>query len=310
MSYTVEVEFAAAYELVVSCYVFTQPQHYRTLELPSWWPNTVRKQLGETLLQRIPKANHPWLKGGLSELGALVRQYQGHPGVEEFVRWLTNVSGGELYDLLAPVARGLSPDILSHLNEFRDFWADLLQVWYEHYYRTMDPQILHLLEDSAATLRQVAGITPASQVVTLASRGIQIEADTEFTTVVLVPQYHFSPWNLILAFGSVQQIFYPVDRPVGPGEPPRDLVRVTKALGDENRLRILQFIAQAPRPFMEVVQFSRLSKGTVHHHLVALRAAGLVVVRERHDIGSTTYELREDAADAVAQRLREFLFGC
>jgi DNA-binding transcriptional ArsR family regulator len=58
--------------------------------------------------------------------------------------------------------------------------------------------------------------------------------------------------------------------------PPVELMRMTRALADPSRVQLLKLITQAPKSFTEVVNISNLSKGTVHHHMMMLRAAGLI----------------------------------
>ena len=127
--------------------------------------------------------------------------------------------------------------------------------------------------------------------------------------VLLVPQYHYRPWNLNEYHRGLRIIMYPVDAlATPPGELPPGLLRLTRALADENRLRILRLLASSPRSFTEVVESTRLAKSTVHYHLVLLRAAGLVRV---HDAGesATGYSLRGEALDEVRARLGTFLQG-
>ncbi len=94
--------------------------------------------------------------------------------------------------------------------------------------------------------------------------------------------------------------------PPVPGTPPPALLRLTHALSDESRLRILRYLAAGERSFTEVVREIGLAKSTVHHHLVALRAAGLV--RVRHDAANAVgYGLRADALDDLDARLTSFL---
>jgi DNA-binding transcriptional ArsR family regulator len=62
---------------------------------------------------------------------------------------------------------------------------------------------------------------------------------------------------------------------------PDDLDRVWKALGDETRRAILDFLRERPRTTTEVVeQFPRLSRFAVMKHMEVLRDAGLIVTRE------------------------------
>jgi len=109
--------------------------------------------------------------------------------------------------------------------------------------------------------------------------GIDMQIDQqEPQTVLLVPQYHYRPWNLYALFAELKVYEYPVDAlPTAPEDPPPALLRLTRALADENRLRILRFLAGGRRSFTEVVHdsahsllllindilvFSRIGSGT------------------------------------------------
>jgi DNA-binding transcriptional ArsR family regulator len=126
--------------------------------------------------------------------------------------------------------------------------------------------------------------------------------------VLLVPQYHFRPWNVFQDYRGLRVIQYPADAlPAMPGEPPPGLLRLTRALSDESRLRILRFLAMGSRSFTDVVQFMGLAKSTVHHHMVVLRAAGLVRVHDSGEKATTAYSLRPGAVDQVRDMLRAYL---
>jgi DNA-binding transcriptional ArsR family regulator len=79
-------------------------------------------------------------------------------------------------------------------------------------------------------------------------------------------------------------------------------------------LTILRLLAEGPHSFTEVVRATGLSKSTVNHHMVMLRAAGLVRVQDTasgthqgHPYKPVTYVLRPDAIDDLADRLHEYL---
>lgn len=62
------------------------------------------------------------------------------------------------------------------------------------------------------------------------------------------------------------------------------------------------------RSFTDVVRKTGLAKSTVHHHLVALRASGLV--RVHHDAANAVgYSLRAGALDDLDARLTSFLYN-
>lgn len=83
--------------------------------------------------------------------------------------------------------------------------------------------------------------------------------------------------------------------------PPAKLVAVLRALGDENRLRIVGLLARRPHYAQELVELLELSPATVSHHVRLLRGAGLV--RMRKDPPYFQYSLDEDMLRAAGQML-------
>jgi DNA-binding IclR family transcriptional regulator len=69
----------------------------------------------------------------------------------------------------------------------------------------------------------------------------------------------------------------------------------------------LRFLATGPRSFTDVVQVMGLAKSTVHHHMVVLRAAGLVRVHHGGEKATTAYSLRPGAVDQLRDMLRAYL---
>src|SRR5262249_57498517 len=85
------------------------------------------------------------------------------------------------------------------------------------------------------------------------------------------------------------------------------LMGLAGAVGDESRLRILRFLASGgPYTLTEVARATGLSQSTVHHHLIALRAAGLT---RAYQLTPPRYSLRPNADARVAEALRAFLNG-
>ena len=60
----------------------------------------------------------------------------------------------------------------------------------------------------------------------------------------------------------------------------RQFMQVTKALADENRIRILLFLDQTELCLCQVVELLKLSPSTVSKHVSILAQAGLVEVRK------------------------------
>ncbi|WP_327002775.1 DUF5937 family protein [Dactylosporangium sp. NBC_01737] len=94
-------------------------------------------------------------------------------------------------------------------------------------------------------------------------------------------------------------------RQTRPRVPPAQLVRVLRACGDDNRLRVLRWIAERPRSTQELAPLVGLSESTVSKHLRRLADAGVVEpLRDGHYV---LYRLRRDCLESLAEALRAFL---
>jgi DNA-binding transcriptional ArsR family regulator len=226
---------------------------------------------------------------------------------EGFLRWLGALSAGEMYEVLAPRLRDDDLPRLRELTESLPRYVEMLTLWHERYFRHLDPAILSGLAASAAAWRERIQTTPPDELVEEATNGVRLTLDPAPEVVLLTPQYHYRPWNLFSWYRGVYLVQYPADvLPPAPGEPPPALLRLTRALADESRLRILRLLVHEPLTFTELVRRIGLSKSTVHHHMVALRASGLVRVHTENE-NTTTYSLRASAIEALGSRLTTFL---
>jgi DNA-binding transcriptional ArsR family regulator len=307
--YRVEVDWAPAWELLASLNAFRGGADQKVMDLgPAW-----AREVGRRVDPRLPALIAPLEKkrhGGVFDL--LVWQCPGDRDPESFLRWLCSLSLGELYELLAPHAPEEPAALPRDLTAWRDRFAEVLAIWNEQYFSQVDPAILRALRADAEAKRSLIGSMPAEELVEAATHGVRYVPEPSPDVVLLIPQWHFRPWNTFGSFRRMRMIKYPVDAlPAAPGEPPVDLLRLTRVLSDESRLRILHWVAAAPRTFTDLVGLTGLSKSTVNHHMMTLRAAGLVRVIETGDPGKEknrrTYELRADALDGLSGRLRAYL---
>ncbi len=70
-----------------------------------------------------------------------------------------------------------------------------------------------------------------------------------------------------------------------------------RALGDETRLRLLEFLADGEHTVAELMELAGLGQSLVSHHLRSLREAGLVVARREGRW--VHYAIAESALNAV-----------
>jgi DNA-binding transcriptional ArsR family regulator len=308
--YRIEVDWAPAYELVLSLGAYLGGADQKVMDLGPAWARKVRASLDAKLLELLSRKE---VRGAYRDpIGLLVWQCPGERDAASFLHWLCSLSLGDLYERLAPHVPERAPALPRDLTGMRDRAAEVLTLWNDQYFRHLDPAILAGLQADADARQAQIGRLPAVDLLETAANGVRYVPDPSPDLVVLVPQWHFRPWNIFATFRQMHVINYPVDvLPPAPGEPPPGLLRLTHVLGDESRLRILRFVGRTPRTFTELVELTGLSKSTVNHHMMTLRAAGLIRTTVTSHPGrgykGSTYELRPNALDTLSARLRDYL---
>jgi DNA-binding transcriptional ArsR family regulator len=304
----VAVDWAPAYELVLSliCFV-TFPKHH-LLELGEAWVRDVRQRLPDDLAPRLSRKN------ALSALNLkendllllLVRVCPAERDTAGFLDWLAKLSAGDAYEAVAPKLRDAGPRLPRDFPSWRDRCLHVLTVWDSVYFKGIDPAILAGLAAHAANLRTRLDCPPQALIEEV-TNGILVEPPAEPMTVTLIPQFHERPYNTDAPEQGGVIILYPADIVASADDLPSPaLLRLTRALSDESRLRMLRFVADGPRTLTEVARFTGLTQPTVHHHLVQLRAAGLVRV---HFVVATPsrYSLRPHALEQLSDQLGRYL---
>ena len=118
--------------------------------------------------------------------------------------------------------------------------------------------------------------------------------------ILLIPSIVIRPWALISEAAGTRIVCYSVTDDVlnaDPDAPPRYLVNLFKAVGDEKRLAMLKHISKGGITLRDLADRMGLAKSTTHHHVGALRSAGLVRVVVTDD--DKYYEIRtRNIADA------------
>lgn len=163
-----------------------------------------------------------------------------------------------------------------------------------------------LKRDAKAKLELLASVTP-ERAIELATNGVQFVPEPGIDRVVLFPTYVLRPWVLISEDEDTKIFCYPVaDDSLGidASEPPPQLVKLYKALGDTSRLRLLRRLMGGSMSLKEATELLGSAKSTAYHHLAILRQAGLVWVREDEE---HTYSLRDDLIPQASELLDGYL---
>lgn len=303
MKSNVKVTFKLINELVTSLIVFADKTLLKNSEMGVNWFNEAKKQLNPKLFKQLQNKS---LKKELSDIVELMVVFSDQPfeTFEEFSAWLNKMSVSELakYASLTPA---LLQDFLPRL-ESMPVINKILSEWERSYFHTVEPEIINMLAEDAREKQKLARSMDPRELIEQVTGGARLENINEQTRVYLVPQYHARPFNIYSLKNDLFIAHYPVEIEPTPGEPSPRLLRLTSALCDGNRLKIMQHLARGESTFTEVVSFLDISKSTVHYHMAALRAAGLIRV---HISGSESisYSLRPNALNEVGEVLKDFI---
>jgi DNA-binding transcriptional ArsR family regulator len=196
--------------------------------------------------------------------------------------------------------------LLAHFPaEIKAKLVRLLREGHARVYAPEEPRVIPLLERNVAALTRLAAVATGSQLVEHATGGFVIGPEAGWGGVVLAPTYFFRPYNLITACHGTRVFIYPMETSATRGEPPAEVVRLYKALGDETRLKILRLLASREMYLQELAKALGVTHVTALHHMAALRAAHLVQVVERDSL--KYYRLRTDRARAAAAQWLELI---
>ena len=246
----------------------------------------------------------------------------GHDWPELITTTLAEVA--ERQGELGPIAQRLvsryptdvQPTVASVLQDVegsRRCLLDSLAVWQVAVFQDEIAKILPTLRREADILEQQRADMPPDRFIQTAMRGVEWQRPAGFRRVIFAPSYFCRPavfyhfWRGALTFCT------PVDATAvapngavdGAAAPGEDILRFFEALGDATRLRILRLLAEREMYLTELSDRLKLTKATTKHHMVRLRASGLVTLYDRDRM--TFYALRQDVSRHAAQLLDDYL---
>jgi DNA-binding transcriptional ArsR family regulator len=191
-------------------------------------------------------------------------------------------------------------------ESFKAELIGILETWADRVWKPESLTIMPILERDAAAKRDLVGELPIEQFITSATNGVEFAPRPGISRLVLVPSFVNRPLVTYYEYGELFVIVYPVaDESVSAeiDTPPLRLVRLSKALADEKRLRILRALADGDRSLQELADMFGVAKTTMHHHMIVLRSAGLITVA----VGSKNYRLRHETVPDVGALLSGYL---
>ncbi len=182
----------------------------------------------------------------------------------------------------------------------------VIEAWNERVWKPESVTIMPIVERDADAKRVLQRELPLDRFVTTATNGVEFAPRPGIDRVVMVPSFVNRPLVTYYEMGEALIIIYPVsDESVtaDADAPPLRLVRLSKALGDEKRLRILRALVDGEKSLMELADMFGVPKTSMHHHMIILRSAGLVSV----GVGQKRYRLRSETVPDLGALLGGYL---
>ncbi|HYK74151.1 MAG TPA: winged helix-turn-helix domain-containing protein [Pseudoneobacillus sp.] len=301
MGYRVVFEFSPLYELVNSLQLFLSKKSIKNVDLGAEWI----KEVQESFDAHNVDLGNPKDLPCFSYLYLLIWQSPEKENVGAFINWLRSLQPGHLYEKLFSYE---SESLPSNLVTIRDQYVALIKLWNDLYFSKIDSSIFDLLRESVIEWEGKSLTEDPISFVEKVSGGLKIEDYDGLEQVILTPSYHMNPLITISKYKNMAQILYPVDRPEeDPNQPSKKLVRITKALADENRLRILKLLTEGPKTFTEILKHFDVSKSTVHHHVMLLRTAGLISAYHTDECCSESFVYRPIGMTELTEQFNEYI---
>ena len=215
-------------------------------------------------------------------------------------------------------ARPVAQRVLMDVEGVRAEFINALRVWYEAVFAAEDARLAPLVRREAEAMARRRAETPLDAFLEREMRGVEWQRPRGLRRYIFAPSvfcrpavfYHF--WHGTLTFCAPTTVATPAleQQRADPNAPDDEMLRFFQMLGDETRLRILRLLAQREMYLTELADQVGLKKATIKHHMVRLRAAGMVTLHDRSGRERKTYyTLRPDVARRAAQSLDTFLYS-
>ncbi|GIO54878.1 MULTISPECIES: ArsR/SmtB family transcription factor [Paenibacillus] len=302
MDYRIDIKFEPVHEFMNSLHTYICRASYKKIDLSPSWATATKKQLKPEFAAMLDEmlVNGDWWSFAYL-LGLLVPEGR---GVEGFLDWLENLTIQDLVQLFTANGNEF-PD--EDLEVFLARTRSMFEQWYEQYFRNVDPAILQALEREKEERLQQLTDADRADFVDETTNGMLFKPVDSADELVLIPQYHFQPVNMVTHYGRKIYCHYNSRIYLGDDDyiPTHDL-RMIRSLGEKSRLKILRFLHGGPRTFTEIVSHVQLSKGITHDHISKLRTAGLIYAHFEGE-NLTEYSLRKRAIHQMQERLLGYI---
>jgi DNA-binding transcriptional ArsR family regulator len=208
-------------------------------------------------------------------------------------------------------------ELFERPEELRERLANMIERFYNEFYKPDMPRRMPCLERSVAFYRSNATLANITQLLKKASGRDQVclEPDSvcpgPWERLVFAPSLDMGPYMSCAIIGDLHGMFYPCESRFVTGDEADDdaarMARIYKALSDEQRLRILQILGEREMYAQEVVDRTGLHQSQVSRHLSFLKAVGLL--NSRREGSMKHFSINPDARRQLQRTLELFPEG-
>lgn len=226
MEYEIEVQFEPVYELVNSIHTFICKKSNKKIDLGTPWAAEVAGKLSQELLSALEETE---LGNDWKLLNLLIYLCPAKQNVESALNWLESLSVGEIYETLA----GYVSVFPVQMEQFRSRMSYLLTEWNRQYFSTSDPAILAKLQEHTKERNRELKTNNTSDFVNKTTNGFYFLPGDGLRRLVLIPQFHFQPVNIIYNFGTLTICHYAARIMVTDEEISPFMYRTLRSLGEK-----------------------------------------------------------------------------
>ncbi|MFF2911308.1 ArsR/SmtB family transcription factor [Paenibacillus sp. NPDC057934] len=303
MNYELKIDVSPVYELIDSFMLYVTRKWISNLDIGPDWVKDVESRFPSHQAAEIMKAAE-W---PFSDYDVLYAWAYSLGPAEKVLSYLDELESTSLEDCFQHVAPLITGFTLEECQRIKNSYTPLLRLWYSQYFRHVEHKILPLLIEDASEKKMLQSKMDPIALIEYASGGVVIEDLPNLQTIVLLPTVHNRPINTYCFYNTMVIIQYPVDVPLDDeDEPPTVLLRMTRALANPTRLRLLRYVAHEPKTLWEMQSDLNQSREMLMHHLMILRVAGLLRIHLRGE-HNERFSIRPDGASELQMFLESYI---
>ncbi|EAO9488664.1 ArsR family transcriptional regulator, partial [Salmonella enterica] len=256
MSYQLKLHISPVYDLLSSLMVYYKCS--KAFNLDNQWVKKVKNELDNDFITELDSISLPF-----PLIALLIWRCPDTSKVDAIINWLDTLTAGEVFEQVSPF---LHEDVPNEIGTIKKNAIHVFKQWYSAYYKNQESDIQKVLLQEKHRFEDHLRNFGPEKTVEMLCNGLIVEEHPELKEVILIPVYHTKPVNVIFDdFKGFMIILYPVEAiEVHDSMPPNSLMRMTRALSDEKRLRILKILSSGNRSFSDLVQLTDLSKSNLH----------------------------------------------